>query len=126
MCIKSFTKIFQPPPNFVGILPVDEYTLLVYSKIVIKLVVITNKAKKQITKLPVFIVTKLLSWVEDVEVRGLEMVRKIPGYHDEPLKGDRKGQRSIRLNRSYRAIYIINDDGLVEFIEVIEVNKHEY
>lgn len=43
-----------------------------------------------------------------------------------PLKEIEKGQRSIRLNRSYRAIYIINDDGLVEFIKVIEVNNHEY
>lgn len=64
-----------------------------YCKIVTKLVVITSKAKKEITKLPSFIVTKLLSWAEDVEVRGLEMVRKISGYHDEPLKGDRKGSK---------------------------------
>jgi hypothetical protein len=34
-------------------------------------------------------------WVDDVEERGLEEVRKIPGWHDEPLKGERKGQRSI-------------------------------
>jgi proteic killer suppression protein len=89
-------------------------------------VVISAKAKKEITKLPGFIVTKLLAWVDDVKFRGLEMVRKIPGYHDEPLKGDRKGQRSIRLNKAYRAIYIIKHDGTIEFVEVIEVNKHEY
>lgn len=92
----------------------------------IKAVTISDKAKKEILKLPSFIVTKLLAWVDDVEVRGLEMVRKIPGYHDEPLKGDRKGQRSIRLNKSYRAIYIIKNDGTIEFIEIAEVNKHEY
>ncbi|MBC7754270.1 MAG: hypothetical protein H7Z71_08540 [Moraxellaceae bacterium] len=89
-------------------------------------VVISAKAKKEITKLPSFIVTKLLAWVDDVEFRGLEMVRKIPGYHDEPLKGDRKGQRSIRLNKAYRAIYIIKNDGTIEFVEVIGVNKHAY
>lgn len=97
-----------------------------YYQAVIKDVIISTKAKKEISKLPGFIVTKLLAWIDDVEVRGLEMVRKIPGYHDEPLKGDRKGQRSIRLNKAYRAIYIIKNDGTIEFIEVIEVNKHAY
>ncbi len=46
-------------------------------------------------------------------------------HHDEPLKGDRKGQRSIRLSRSYRAIYRVVKDHVV-FILVEEVNKHEY
>ena len=44
---------------------------------------------------------------------GLEEIRKIPGYHDEPLRGDRKGQRSIRLSRLWRAIYRIAQDGSV-------------
>jgi len=50
----------------------------------------------------------------------------MPGLHDEPLKEDRQGQRSIRLNRAYRAIYVERDEGEVELVEVIEVNKHEY
>ena len=53
-------------------------------------------------------------------------VRKIPGYHDEPLQGDRKGQRSIRLSKLYRAIYIIDRSGQMEIVEIIEVNKHDY
>jgi proteic killer suppression protein len=57
---------------------------------------------------------------------SLESVRKIKGFHDEPLKGKRLGQRSIRLNKSYRAIYVIDRDGGVEIVEVQEVNKHEY
>ena len=57
---------------------------------------------------------------------GLREVRKIPGYHDEPLKGQRFGQRSIRLSKAYRAIYKIDRSGEIHFIEVIEVNKHEY
>ena len=76
--------------------------------------------------LPKFIIRKLLAWIQDVEVQGLQSVRKIPGYHDEPLKGQRKGQRSIRLNQAYRAIYEIKNDGSIEFIEILEVNKHEY
>ncbi len=61
-----------------------------------------------------------------MEACGLEEVRKIPGYHDEPLRGDRQGQRSIRLSRAYRAIYVVKADGGIEFVSVEEVSKHEY
>ena len=57
---------------------------------------------------------------------GLEEIRKIPGYHDEPLKWDRKGQRSIRLSRLWRAIYVVARDGTVEFVSVEEVTPHKY
>jgi proteic killer suppression protein len=57
---------------------------------------------------------------------GLRETRKSPGFHDEPLRGNRNGQRSVRLNKAYRAIYVEKIDGTVEFIEVVEVNKHEY
>lgn len=87
---------------------------------------INIKTQKQITKLPKFIQSKLRLWIFDVENNGLQEVQKISGYHDEPLKGDRKGQRSIRLNKAYRAIYEIKDDGVIEFIQIIEVNKHDY
>ena len=49
----------------------------------------------------------------------------MPGYHDEPLKGRRAGQRSIRLSRAYRAIYEIKED-TAKFVSVEEVSKHEY
>ena len=52
--------------------------------------------------------------------------RKVVGYHDEPLLGQRSGQRSIRLSKSYRAIYIEMADNKLRFIEIIEVNQHEY
>jgi proteic killer suppression protein len=38
-------------------------------------------------KVPRHVVVKLLGWVQLVETQGLEEARKIPGYHDEPLKG---------------------------------------
>jgi proteic killer suppression protein len=84
-----------------------------------------SKAKKDILKVPMHIRTKLFGWVEDVEERGLDEVKKVPGYHDEPLRGKRAGQRSIRLSRSYRAIYIKKNDGM-EFVSIEEVHKHEY
>ena len=65
-------------------------------------------------------------WIDAVERLGIHQIRKIPGFHDEPLKGDRKGQRSIRLNKAYRAIYTEGQLKEVHIISIIEVNKHEY
>jgi len=45
-----------------------------------------------------------MAWIEAVEEDGLEATRRVPGFHDEPLKGPRRGQRSIRLSRQWRAI----------------------
>lgn len=53
-------------------------------------------------------------------------LKKVPGYHDEALKGKRSGQRSIRLSKAYRAIYVIDQGGKIEIVKVLEVNKHEY
>ena len=81
---------------------------------------------KQLGKIPEFIARKFRIWVALVEESGIREVRKHKGFHDEPLKGQRQGQRSIRLNRAYRAIYVERDSGELELIEVLEVNKHEY
>mgnify|MGYP000689935046 CR=1 FL=1 len=88
-------------------------------------VVISKNALKDLRKIPKAIIDKLQSWIEAIELEGLREVRKLPGFHDEPLKGKRKGQRSIRLSRSYRAIYAV-EKGKVEFILIEEVNKHDY
>lgn len=81
----------------------------------------SNNAKKQLRKVPGHVQSKLMYWVTQVQDYGIEEVRKIPGFHDEPLRGQRKGQRSIRLSKSWRAIYqVINN------IIVIEVHNHDY
>lgn len=67
----------------------------------------------------------LAAWVDDVETRGLEAVRKVPGYHDEPLHGDRQGQRAIRLSRTYRAMYVVKEDEEGTFVSIEEVSKHD-
>lgn len=87
-------------------------------------ITLNKKAQKQLKNLPVHIVRKLQMWAEQVEMLGILEIRKISGYHDEPLQGDRKGQRSIRLSKAYRAFYIEHNDDII--IEVIEVNKHDY
>ena len=92
---------------------------------VIRRVELSKQVRKQL-KNPRQIIENLAAWTDHVENRGIEEVRKIPGYHDGPLPGDRKGQRSIRLSRAYRAIYRIKSDGQIGFVLVEEVSKHEY
>jgi proteic killer suppression protein len=104
----------------------DVYPVQGYHTSMIHDVVVSEGAQKDLRKVPVPIRRKLALWVDAVHEEGLENVRKIAGYHDEPLKGDRKGQRSIRLSKAYRAIYEICDDGTVEFVSIEEVNKHDY
>jgi toxin HigB-1 len=91
----------------------------------IRRVEIAKSAEKQLRKLPRHIVDNLMIWVAAVEESGVEEVRKVPGYHDEPLKGDRSGQRSIRLSRAYRAIYEIKGN-TAKFVSIEEANKHDY
>ena len=87
---------------------------------------LSKQALRDIKKLPSHIVIKLHAWVDEVGTFGLSHVKRTPGYHDEPLQGQRKGQRSIRLSRSYRAIYHIDHDRAIRFVHIIGVNKHDY
>jgi len=89
-------------------------------------VLLTKQALKDLQRIPDYIERKLQLWVMSVKTIGLEETRKIPGYHDEPLKGKREGQRSIRLSQAYRAFYRTLKDGKIEFVQIEEVNKHVY
>jgi len=82
--------------------------------------------EKQLDRIPEVIVRKFRIWAALVEESGIQEVRKSKGFHDEPLKGKRFGQRSVRLNRAYRAIYRERRPGEVALIEVVEVTKHDY
>lgn len=91
----------------------------------IRHVEMTKLAEKQLRKVPRHIKVNLMIWIAAVEWEGLEEVRKVSGYHDEPLIGQRLGQRSIRLSRSYRAIYEVKVAS-IEFVSIEEVSKHDY
>lgn len=65
-------------------------------------------------------------WCGDIGAQSSSQVRKFAGYHDEPLKGRRSGQRSIRLTQAYRAIYEMNKNDEIQCVEIVEVNKHDY
>ena len=92
----------------------------------IRSVKISRQALKNLNRTPLYIQEKFRAWLVAVHKVGLEETRKRPGWHDEPLRGDRKGQRSIRLNKQWRAVYVIRNDGKVEFVEITEVMPHDY
>ena len=92
----------------------------------IRAVRMSRRAQRDLRLAPPHVRRKLKAWIESVSKDGLEDVRKIRGFHDEPLKGKRRGQRSIRLSRSYRAIYKVLSDGTLWFAQLEEVTKHGY
>lgn len=89
-------------------------------------VVWLSKVQKQLARVPEYIADQLTERLVAVEIQGIREIRKLPSFHDEPLKGKRKGRRSIRLSKSYRGIYVETSVGETELIEVIDVNKHGY
>lgn len=89
-------------------------------------VVMVKSVHKEIQKAPQQVRRKLALWIETIKSIGLESTRQLSGYHDEPLHGTRKGQRSIRLNIQWRAFYRLKSDGTIEFVEIEEVNPHAY
>jgi proteic killer suppression protein len=83
-----------------------------------------KNAQKQLKKAPIEIQKKVLEWVKMVKVKGLFLTRRaMKGLHDEPLHGERKHQRSIRLNKQWRLIY---EERTHEIIEVQEITPHDY
>lgn len=90
------------------------------------IVYLSKQAQKDIKKLPKHILVHFDLWVEIIETDGLQAMQKIKGYRDHPLKGDRKGQRSSSLSRSWRVIYTVDKATQQITIEILEVNHHEY
>lgn len=79
---------------------------------------------KVIRHLPIWIIKEYETWKDMVYRHGPEILRQYPGYHDEPLKGTRKGQRSSRLSRQYRVIYLV--DRQIITVYVIEITPDKY
>ncbi len=88
--------------------------------------IIADGARRQLRRVPRHVIDKLMAWIESVEEDGLEATRRVPGFHDEPLRGERQGQRSIRLSRQWRAIYEIRRNGEAGVVSIEEVTPHVY
>jgi proteic killer suppression protein len=86
-------------------------------------IIFTKNAKKQLEKCPKEIRFKVDVWASDIQKNGIDFVRNQPSYRDEALKGSRKGQRSMRLNRQWRVIYE-EQTGLI--IAIQEITPHDY
>ena len=87
---------------------------------------VSKRAERSLTKAPKQVVAKFFYWKQQIEEHGLETVMKLPGYHDEPLKGKLKGYcRSVRMALGYRAYYRVVGNKL-DCVWVEEVNRHDY
>ena len=93
-------------------------------------VYLSKNAEKGLKKAPPPVQMKAALWRQIVETQGLREARLRKGFHDEPLAGKRKGERSVRLNLKWRAIYHtrIASDGseTIELVDVTEVTPHKY
>jgi proteic killer suppression protein len=53
------------------------------------------------------------------EAENLQDLAALPGNHLEALKGDRKGQHSIRINEQYRVCFVWAD-GYATDVEIVD------
>ena len=89
-------------------------------------VIVSKRAERSLTKAPRQVAGKFFYWKRQIETHGIEEVMKIPGYHDEPLRGKLRGRvRSVRMALGYRAFYHVVGDA-VKCVVVEEVNRHDY
>lgn len=79
----------------------------------------THEVQKLISKnrLPLSVKEKFLKWISEVENKGLEEVRRIPGFHDEPIRS-LAGRRSVRMSDGFRACY---ETALKDGVRVVTV-----
>lgn len=84
----------------------------------------SHDVHKAILKIPKDIVRKYEFWKNVVRFQGPEGLRRIKGFHDEALKGKRKGERSSRLSIKYRVIYEIEDKTAI--VSALDLTAHDY
>jgi len=89
-------------------------------------VVLSKNAHKILKKLPKHILIQFDLWVEIIETEGFMCMQSVKGYRDHSLNGNRKGQRSSSLSRSWRIIYVLDVKTNRITVEVLEVNHHDY
>ena len=57
-------------------------------------------------------------------ISKLEQLKQFRGLNFEFLKGDRKGECSIRLNNQYRLLFEQTDHNEISVILINEISKH--
>ena len=76
------------------------------------------------TKLPSQVLNKYELWKNIVFRHGPDKLKEFPEFHDEALKGNRKRQRSSRLNLQYRVVYTLERQTVTVY--VVEITPHDY
>ena len=79
---------------------------------------------KQCKKLPLQVLKKYELWKDLIFRHGPSILKGFPGFHDEKLKGKKRGQRSSRLSLQYRVIYSVEKDIITVY--VLEITPHKY
>ena len=61
-----------------------------------------------------------------LSIESLEELSFFRSLHFEPLKGERKGEYSIRLNLQYRLIFSLEREDIlvIEVLVIQEISKH--
>ena len=91
------------------------------------MVVLAPAVERGLADLPRQVRRRLLAWMDVVVTEGIMRARAVRGFRDEALLGKLKGLRSIRLSRSYRAIYrVALGQGGRSCVYVEKVTKHVY
>jgi toxin HigB-1 len=83
---------------------------------------LSKQVLEELKKIPIHIVIKLEAWIDAVVNCGLSAIKKKRGYYSEPLQGNRIGQYAIKLDKTYRAIYVIEKNKSIRFVEILQVS----
>lgn len=59
-----------------------------------------------------------------ISISNILQLRQFRGLNFEYLKGDRKGECSIRLNDQYRLLFEQKSENEIEIILINEISKH--
>ena len=79
---------------------------------------------KALSRLPQEVLKRYEKWKDIVRISGPQGLRAIKGFHDEALKGERRGQRSSRLSQQYRVIYEVSAKEILVY--VLDLTAHDY
>ena len=113
----------------VGLIGPGKFKVLTAARVAPKIqkIEMSHDIEKLIAKnrIPPQVKEKFLKWSDDIEKKGLQETKKIPGYHDEPLAG-LPGWHSVRLNGGYRACYEIIEKNGLQILRVFSIsNDHK-
>ena len=79
------------------------------------------------TGLPVPVISSAQKKIQFLEAAHDERdIRNWKSFHYEKLKGDREGQRSIRLNVQWRLVFVLDEGTSPPTIEILEIEDYHH